>query len=305
MSNNNQQWRGKSRGGAFGYNFFIWLIKSFGISVAYAFLCLVVLYFIPFSPKSTRSIWYYSRNILFYGPISSALFLVRSYYRFGQVLIDKTAISIGLKERYNFRFDNYEEFLNILNSGDGVVIMSAHIGNWESGAPFFDDYGKKINIVLYDAEYEKIKEVIERNRESIDYKIIAINREDISHIFKIREALAAGEYLCFQGDRVVVDEGKSGSGKSITAEKVFIRNFMGREALFPSGPFLLASRLKVPVVFYFAMRERNKSYRFYFYSVDTTTPKSEEELLDAYLEKLTEIVRRYPEQWFNYYKFWR
>ena len=293
MNRNNQEWKGRSRGGAFGYNFFIWLIKTLGISAAYAFLSLVVFYFIPFSPKSTRSIWYYARTILNLGVFSSLLFIFKSYYRFGQVLIDKTAIGVGLKERYKFRFDNYEEFLNILNSGKGVIIIGAHVGNWESGAPFFDEYGKKINIVLYDAEYEKIKNILEKNRQSPDYKIIAVNTGDISHVLKIRDALANGEYICLQGDRSVSDE------------KILERSFMGREAAFPLGPFLLASRLKVPVVFYFAMREPSRGYRFYFHSADISVRKTEGELLDDYLNKLESILTEYPEQWFNYYKFWR
>jgi len=298
MNRNNQEWRGKSRGGAFGYNFFIWLIKRLGISAAYAFLGLVVLYFIPFSPKSTRSIWYYARNILDLSLFNSSWFIIKNYYRFGQILIDKTAIGIGLKEKYRFQFDNYEAFLNILNSGKGVVIIGAHVGNWESGAPFFEDYREKINIVLYDAEHEKIKEAVKKSRQRLDYKIIAVNTGDISHVLRIREALAGGEYVCFQGDRVL-------PAQPLTGDKVLARSFMGKDALFPQGPFLLASRLKVPVVFHFAMREPERGYRFYFYPVEAFPRNSTEELLDIYIEKLESIMGRYPEQWFNYYRFWQ
>ena len=42
-------WKGKTRGGTFGYLFFIYLIKYLGITAAYLFLSLVVLYFIPVS----------------------------------------------------------------------------------------------------------------------------------------------------------------------------------------------------------------------------------------------------------------
>ena len=48
-------WKGKTRGGTFGYLFFIYLIKYLGITAAYLFLSLVVLYFIPFAPKATKS----------------------------------------------------------------------------------------------------------------------------------------------------------------------------------------------------------------------------------------------------------
>lgn len=48
-----ETWKGKTRGGIFGYMFFIYMIRCLGITAAYGFLALVVLYFIPFAPKAT------------------------------------------------------------------------------------------------------------------------------------------------------------------------------------------------------------------------------------------------------------
>ena len=50
-----ETWKGKTRGGTFGYMFFIYMIRCLGITAAYGFLSLVVLYFIPFAPKATAS----------------------------------------------------------------------------------------------------------------------------------------------------------------------------------------------------------------------------------------------------------
>ena len=47
-----ETWKGKTRGGTFGYMFFIYMIRCLGITAAYGFLALVVLYFIPFAPKA-------------------------------------------------------------------------------------------------------------------------------------------------------------------------------------------------------------------------------------------------------------
>ena len=57
-----ETWKGKTRGGTFGYMFFIYMIRCLGITAAYGFLSLVVLYFIPFAPKATASTWQYARN---------------------------------------------------------------------------------------------------------------------------------------------------------------------------------------------------------------------------------------------------
>lgn len=278
--------------------FFIYLIRLLGIRAAYAFLCLVVLYFVPFAPKATRSIWQYARRRCGYGCFRSSVLLLKNYYRLGQILIDKVAINGGMADRYRFEFENYPQFLNVLDGGTGVVMIGAHVGNWEIGTPFFDKYGKKLNIVMFDNEHERIKEILKRNSSAMpDFKIIPVSRDSFDHIFRITEALERKEYVCFQGDRYMNEE------------KLLSAPFMGRAASFPIGPFLLASKLKTPVVFYFAMREKHRTYRFHFHiaapAVRKEGKRAEQVLLEQYAEVLERIVRKYPEQWFNYYDFWK
>ena len=57
-----EDWNGKSRGGRFGYQFFVYTIKLLGIRCAYCFLAFIVVYFIPFAPKATKAIWHYNRQ---------------------------------------------------------------------------------------------------------------------------------------------------------------------------------------------------------------------------------------------------
>ncbi len=290
-------WEGKTRGGQFGYLFFIKMIKYLGINVAYAFLAFVVVYFIPFAPKATACTWRYARHTLGLSRFKSILMLFRNYYRLGQTLIDKIAIGGGMTGKYKFKFERYQDFLDILNSNQGVVMIGGHIGNWEIGAPFFGEYGKKINIVMYDAEHQKIKEMLEKNSTGHDYKVIPVNNDNLTHVFQITEALNNHEYVCFQGDRYV------------NAEKLLTTRFMGRKADFPAGPFLLASRLKVPVVFYFAMREKHRTYHYRFTMAEpvvrTKDKKPEQALLEQYVANFEKILKQYPEQWFNYYDFWK
>lgn len=105
------------------------------------------------------------------------------------------------------------------------------------------------------------------------------------------------EYVCFQGDRY------------LNADKLLTCTFMGQEASFPIGPFLLATRMKVPVVFYFAMREAKQTYHFHFVLAEKVSgsreKRAEQLLLEQYVNALEKIIRQYPEQWFNYYPFWK
>lgn len=289
-------WKGKTRGGVSGYLFFIYLIRFLGVKAAYGFLSLVVLYFIPFAPKATKSIWQYARRILKQNCIHSTALLLKNYYRLGQILIDKVAIGSGMADKYHFKFSHYQEFLNILDSDQGVIMIGAHVGNWEIGTPFFNDYSKKMNVVMYDAEHQKIKKILKKNSLQQPYKIISVNEDNLAHIFKITEALDNKEYVCFQGDRY------------LNADKLLTCKFIGKEASFPLGPFLLASRMNVPVVFYFAMKEAKQTYHFHFILAETVIrskeKRAEQLLLEQYVKALENVLNQYPEQWFNYYPFW-
>ena len=110
----NKQWDGKSRGGRFGYQFFIYTIRLLGIRCAYCLLAFIVIYFIPFAPKATKSIWQYNRKKRNLGFLKSIKELYCHYFVFGQTLIDKIAMKAGLSKRYDYKFDNYERFLDIL-----------------------------------------------------------------------------------------------------------------------------------------------------------------------------------------------
>ena len=129
-----RQWDGKSRGGRFGYQFFVYTIRLLGIRCAYCLLALIVIYFIPFAPKATKAIWKYNRQIRKLSVWASVKELYCHYFVFGQTLIDRVSMKGGMTDKYNYRFDNYDRFLEILNGGQGVVMIGAHIGCWEAGA---------------------------------------------------------------------------------------------------------------------------------------------------------------------------
>lgn len=287
-----RKWSGKSRGGRFGYLFFIYTIKLLDIRMAYCCLALVAIHFIPFAPKATYAIWLYNRTQLRYGRFKSLIKLYQHYYTFGQTLIDKIAIKSGLAKKYRFKFDNYQRFLDIIDHSNGVVLIGAHVGCWEAGAAFFGKYGKKINIVMFDTEHSGIKEAIENTSEEQNFKIIAVNNDPIEAMINIKLALNNSEYICFNGDRYL-DENSS-----------IDFNFLNGQAKFPIGPFKIAYKCRVPVVFYYSMREKNQTYRFIFEEAEINKNTTAENLTNQYIRSLESIIKKYPQQWFNFYRFW-
>ena len=285
-----RKWKGQSRGGKTGNAIFVHTIRLFGVRCASVLLAFVAVYFIPFAPKATKAIWSYNRKRLGYGRIRSAVELYMHYFVFGQTLIDKIALKSGMKDRFHFIFDNYERFLEIINGDQGVIMIGAHVGCWEAGSVFFGDYGKKINIVMFDVERQEIREVLEKESQDSNYKIIPVNQGSIEAILQIKIALNEGEYVCFNGDRHI--------DKATAVEK----DFLGGKAHFPIGPFRIAAKCRVPVVFYYSVREKGCTYRFMFTEVAGKTDA--DTLLDTYVRSLEDTVKDYPRQWFNFYEFW-
>ncbi|WP_299529944.1 lipid A biosynthesis acyltransferase [Ulvibacterium sp.] len=287
------EWEGKSRGTVLGYKIFIFFIKKLGIRASYFLLYFVILYFCLFSWKNTKAIYYYLRQRLGYSLVRSIFGIYRSYYRFGQTLIDKTAIASGLRNRFTYEFDGIENIKDLLAKGEGGILISAHLGNFEIAEFFFEDIDTRsqINLVTTDAEHEHIKEYLESVTSRSKIKFILV-KDDLSHIFEINVALGKGELVCFTGDRY------------FETQKTLIGTLLGEKACFPAGPFLLGSRLKVPVLFVYVMKETAKHYHL-FARKAVVKNRDAQGLLEEYTKSVEWILSKYPMQWFNYFDFWK
>jgi predicted LPLAT superfamily acyltransferase len=286
------EWDGKSKGTVLGYRIFVFLIKKAGVKAAYVLLYFVASYYFLFLKKSNKAISYYFKERLGYSWFKSKKMVFKSYYTFGQTIIDKISISAGMRNKFTYEFDGIEILKNLLAEKKGGVLISAHIGNFEIAEHFLGDIDIdfQINLVTTDLEHSAIKNYLESVTQKPTVKFIII-REDLSHIFEINAALSKNELVCFTGDRYF-------EGTKSLSEKI-----LGEDANFPAGPFLIASRLKVPVVFVYVMKEPNLHYHLYAREA-TVKHRDEKGLLKAYIESVESMLKKYPLQWFNYFDFW-
>lgn len=286
------QWDGKSKGTVLGYRIFVFLIRKAGIKSAYFLLYFVASYYFLFLKKSNKVNFYYFRERLRYSYFQSKKMVFKSYYTFGQTIIDKVSISAGLRNKFTYEFDGIEILKRLLAEKKGGVLISAHVGNFEIAEHFFGDIDLdfQINLVTTDLEHSAIKNYLESVTQKSAVKFIII-KDDLSHIFEINAALANNELVCFTGDRY------------FEGTKSLSENILGKEAHFPAGPFLIASRLKVPVVFVYVMKEPNLHYHLYAREA-TVKHRDEKGLLKEYVKSVETIVQKYPLQWFNYFDFW-
>jgi predicted LPLAT superfamily acyltransferase len=289
-------WEGKTRGGLTGYRIFIFTLRRLGLYPAYFLLVFVSFYYFLFARKSNKYIYYLYRKRLHYRSLRARWAVYRNYYIFGQVLIDKVAAMAGMGDRFSYDFDG-EEYLRGMQNGG--LLISAHIGNWEVAGNLLKRLNKPFNIVMFDQEHEKIKDYLDKVMKEKNIKVIVI-KNDLSHLIQIRDALKNHELIAIHGDRF------------LEGAKTLTMDFLGQPAKFPEGPFYLALRFGVPVSYVFAMKDKLTHYHFYATPARSYENKGkrnvrEEDvrsMLSDYLLEFEDKLLRYPEQWFNYYKFW-
>lgn len=288
------QWGGKARGTLLGYKIFIFFIKKVGIRSAYFVLYFVALYYFLFLWKSNKAIYYYFRKRLKYGLIKSMISVYRSYFTFGQTLIDKIAISSGLRGKFTYEFDGIEILKKVLSDKKGGIFISAHMGNFEIAPKFFADIdiNLQINVVSAYKAPNIIEEYLSTIKSDRSTEKIIFIKDDLSHVFEMNNALSDNELICFTGDRYY--EGS----KTLETE------LLGKKAKFPMGTFLIASRLKVPVVFVYVMKESNLHYHLYAREA-TVKHRDAQALLQSYTQSVETMIEKYPLQWFNYFDFWK
>jgi len=285
-------WKEKSKGNVLGYRIFVFLIKNLGLSSAYFLLYFVATYYCFFSKNSTKSMYYYYRKRRRFSTLKSIYSIYKSYYIFGQTIIDRVAVSSGLRKNFTYDFDGIDNIKKVINKKKGGILLSAHVGNFEMARYFFTeiDKNKIIHFLTSDNERTSIKNYLESVTSKSRIKYIYIS-DDLSHIIEIKAALSRNEIICMSGDRYTENS------------KYLIQTLLGKEARFPAGPFHLASMFKVPLVFVYVMKESNLHYHLYARKANIVQNDTIA-LLKLYAENLEWILSKYPLQWFNYFNFW-
>lgn len=290
-----QQWSGRSKGNKTGYAVFIFLIKHFGIRPAYFLLRFVALYYFLFVPDARRPVLYLYRERLGISYWKSLKLLYRNFYVFGQTLIDEFAVTTGSYRHFKVARTGAQYLNELIEDGKGGILVSAHLGNWALAGHLLRHLDTVVHIVMYDGEAEQLKQYLAQETGAKIFGIIFI-REDLSHIYEIAAALNRNELVCIHADRFLENN------------RTIAHDFLGKTAEFPLGPFALATKLKAPVCFVFAFKENLSRYHFYGFPPEIYQGKGMEgvhKMLADFVELLEQQVKQHPEQWFNYYPFWK
>ena len=280
------KWSGETKGFALGYQIFIFFIKYLGVPLSYLLLYFVVPVYYLFLRKARLSLYETFKILPQLKSRNIHALVYNNFHNLGKVLIDNFAILTQHKRKYKFSGEGAVYLKDLIRNSKPAILISAHFGGWRSAGEFLQKRGGTVNIVMYDGESKKIKELVENKIGENKFKLILI-KHDLSHLFKIKTALENNEFICIHGDRYI--EG----AKTISA-KMFNKNIE-----LPFGPFAIASKLNVPYSFVFVVKKAMYEYKF-----TATKPEisnNPQIIANKYTEILSEKLITHPEQWFNYF----
>lgn len=296
MSDTNiqKQWDGKTQGGDFGQRSLVFLIRFLGLRFVYFMMAFAIPFFVIFNKKESNAIIKYYHEILGFTKFRSLFKVFKNNFLFGKMMLDRLAL-MAKKNKFSIKIVNEDLFDDLCNNEKGFMIGSAHVGNFELAGYALHQEKKRIHSLIFGGESPEIQarrdEMLKRNN---IVGIVASN--DMSHIFKIKNALDEGNIVSMPCDRML------GSNKNVKV------TLLGKETSLPMGPFITAAHSDVKMISIFIMREKTWNYTVYVneihYDENLNIRQRSEQLAKNYAKELESVLKEYPDQWFNFYDFW-
>ncbi len=187
------------------------------------------------------------------------------------------------------RFEGYEHVEEARQRGRGVLLATAHLGNWELGALAHALHGEPMDVVVRPLDNPWIDRLVARRRAACGNRVIE-KREAARAIFK---ALAANRTV-----GILMDQNSS------LDQGTFV-DFFGTLACTGTGFARIAARSGAAVIPAFALwSEQEGRHVVRYYPPVEMTGSAEDDT--ARLQKCLEaIVREHPDQWLWIHRRWK
>ncbi|MDR1198962.1 MAG: lipid A biosynthesis (KDO)2-(lauroyl)-lipid IVA acyltransferase [Prevotellaceae bacterium] len=296
----NQQWKGYTGGGTLGQRLLIFFFRWWNLRLGYVIMAIVVPFYMFFARKGYLAIYHYFRQQFDYSVWKSFRKTYRNHFLFGQVILDRFAVFSGRRNDFEVEIAGNEHFQRLCNGEKGFVMAGSHIGNFEIAGYLLNQDKKRINALIFGDETATVQQNRSKILNDNNVNIIPVSA-DMSHLFAMNTALQNGEIVSMLADRVF------GSAKSVECD------FLCGKANFPVGAFTLASSFEIEVLAIFCLKISAKRYKILVIPIGKSAdlqsmPNKREKieyLVSSYVKELENIVKEYPEQWFNFYEFWK
>jgi Kdo2-lipid IVA lauroyltransferase/acyltransferase len=190
-------------------------------------------------------------------------------------------------------FEEFEKGRRILDQGRGMIVLTAHVGNFELLAVVAALKGAPLTVITKKLKPEWLNEWWERTRRRFGVKILPAR-----HSYRYcRETLKANGVLGF-----ILDQNMK------RKHGVFV-DFFGRPACTSPGLAFLSAQCNSPVLPVFMQRLDNGRHRVHVFDPLPPPPSTDKEVIRQATQEYTAIIERFvrahPEQWIWLHRRWR
>lgn len=249
--------------------------------------------------------WFFSRKrvdaaerrcvrVLGIGVTEARRIVRESYKNHGRALAEILRMPVlgeTIEELYTVHGE--ENLKKAFEKGKGVILLSAHLGNWELAASRVNRMGYPVEAIGADQRDSRLTGLLVGLRASGG--IVTIGKGlDLKAALR---CLRDGKVLAVLLDQDAKDRG-------------VVARFLGRPASTPYGPVKMSWKIGSPIVPVFSVRKDGGIHHdlFLLPALDISTEGGEDSLKDAVQacnDVLGEWIARFPEQWMWLYPRWK
>ncbi|MDO9139468.1 MAG: hypothetical protein Q7U38_03985 [Methylobacter sp.] len=289
-----------------GMRFLLRVYLLFGRGVLQCFLYPVVSYYwLANKPGRTASQAYLKRVAMF-SPASDLSGNLRDSYRhfisFANAIIDKLAAWSGALSLDDVDYHGRDALLAQIQSGRGAILLGSHLGNLEVCRMIADlDNAIPINVLVHTQHAEKFNQLLRQINADSGLNLIQVTDISAATAIVLSDKIDNGELVIITADRTPVSQNS----------RVSRAEFLGSDAWFPQGSFILAALLKCPVYTLFCLKQQGRQVIYFEHFSDRLIfpRKIREQALQQTVQRYATRLEHYclmePLQWFNFFDFWR
>ena len=192
----------------------------------------------------------------------------------------------------NIKLENLHYFDQALEKGKGVVVLTAHLGNWELGGVVLAQLGYPFWAVALSHKNKKVNDFFVAQRARKGVHVIAMGKAVRSCISEIRN----NHMVALVGDRDFTEKG-------------IIIDFFGKPTHFPEGPAALSLMTGASIIPGFMLRNPDDSFTLRIEKPVEFKPSGDKakdlsDLIKVYNKIVEDYIRNYPDQWYVFRRFW-
>ncbi len=282
-----------------GHWFFFVALRIFGYRGGSFLLAPVIFVYVLFSRKIHRTVKYYLKHRF---PGESGwkywFYTYRNLYSFGHVLVDRGWLGMNENPGFEGDFSDFDTLVELTERKKGVVLLTAHVGNWQSALANLDNLPMKVHALMQYDQQAAAKHYFDINGRGRSFEIIDAEGP-FGGMVDASAALQRGEVVTIMGDRFI-----KGSFSRV--------DFMGEAVRVPDAAYLLAATTGAPVVVLLAAKTGKKAFQLkiwdYFYpQYENREERGQmlQECAQKYIVAVEKYLKIYPFQWYNFYNFWK